>query len=170
MKSKMDELLDILEKETDCYRRMQTVLADEERAIGLTGRDRFERVQLEKEALVARIGKLEGLRRRLVDQLAPCGMDSERPITVSELAGMLGPSDNQKLLDSSKHLRLLIRDVQARNRRNQLLIDQYLNLVKGSLRLLTDLIDSSPTYQKPGARQPLAGRRPGAGRFIRGNV
>jgi len=170
MKPKMDELLDILEKETGCYRKMQTVLADEEEAIGLTGRDRFERVQLEKETLVARIGKLEGLRRRLADQLAPSRMESKQPITVSELAGMLGPPDNQRLLDSAKNLRSLIGVVQAKNRRNQVLMDQYLSLVSGSLRLLTNLMDSNPTYTKPGVRQPVTGRRPGAGRFIRGSA
>ena len=170
MKPNIDELLDVLKKEADCYRKMQRVLADEENAIGLTGRGRFERVQQEKEALVVRIGKLEGFRRQLVDQLTPSWMDSEKPITVSNLAGMLDPPDNQKLLDSAKSLRVLIGDVQAQNRRNQQLIDQYLSLVKGSLRLLTNLMDSGPTYRKPGSRQPVGGRRPGAGRLIRGSV
>jgi len=170
MKPKIDELLDILEKETDCYREMQTVLADEVRSIGLTGRDRFERVQDRKETLVGKIRKLERFRRQVVDRLAPCRQKPGKVVTVSELAGMLEPPDNQKLRVQAARLRALIGDVQTQNKRNQLLIDQNLSLVKGSLRLLTNLMDSSPTYQKPGARQPVSGCRPGTGRFIRGSV
>ena len=170
MKPNINELLDILEREIDCYGQMQTVLTDEEQAIGLTGRSRFDRVQQEKETLVARIGGLERLRRQIVDRLAAALPGLDRSVSVSQLAGRLDPPDDRRLLVQAERLRALIKDVQVHNRRNQRLIDQYLRLVKGSLRLLTNLMDSEPTYQKPGARQPLAGCRPGAGRFIRGSV
>ena len=170
MKPDIDELLDILEKETDCYRKMQTVLADEEQSIGLTGRDRFDRVQQEKEALVARIGKLEIRRRQIVEHLTHAFPEHAGPVTVTRLAGELDPPDNRTLLDLARRLRSLIEDVQAKNSRNQQLIDQYLRLVKGSLRLLSNLMDSGPIYRKPGSRQPVTGCRPGAGRFIRGSV
>jgi len=170
MKATIVELLDILEKETDCYQKMRSVLADEEKSIGLAGRDRFDRVQQEKEALVARLKQLEDLRRRLVDKLAPARRVQGPALTVSELAGMLGSPDDRKLLAKASRLRSLIREVQASNSRNQQRIEQYLSFVKGSLRLLTDLLDSSPVYQKPGTRQPMTGCRPGAGRLIRGSV
>ena len=170
MKPNIDELLDILEKETDCYRKMQTVLVDEEQSLGLTGRGRFDRVQQEKEALVARIGKLEIQRRQMVAHLAQALPELGKPVTVSRLAGELDPPDNRKLLDLARRLRALIEGVQAQNSRNQQLIDQYLRLVKGSLGLLSNLMDSGPIYRKPGSRQPVTGCRPGAGRFIRGSA
>ena len=170
MKPKIDELLAILQKETDCYRTMQTVLAKEEESIGLSGKNRFDRVQGEKEDLVAKIGKLETIRRQLVDRMASSPDDGSPSVTVSQLADRLDAPDNQRLRSQAVELRSLIAKVHVQNKRNQQLIDQYLHLVKGSLHLLTNLMDSSPTYMKPGTRQPANGCRTGNGRFIRGSV
>ncbi len=170
MQPKLSELLLILETETQCYQTMKVVLTDEAQSIGLTGRRRFERIQQEKEALVAKLKRLEGRRRRLVDRLAPADRRPETPLTVSQLARRIDPPGRQQLLDQANRLRQLIGEVQTSNRRNQRLIGHQLDLVNGSLRLLTNLMDSSPVYPKPGTPSPATGPRSGAGRIIRGSV
>ena len=170
MQPNLSKLFHILEKEIDCYRRMQAVLSAEAQSIGLTGKDCFERIQPDKEGLLSQLKQLERGRRQIVKHLAASRGWQEKQLTVTQLAARLDPPDNQKLLNRANRLRELIKDVQTSNRNNQQLIGHYLNLVSGSLQLLTNLMESSPVYQKPGTHQPLTGRRPGAGRFICGSV
>ncbi len=169
MNTKIVQLLAVLKQELTCYREMKTVLSDEETSISLAAREGFDQVQVEKESLVVRLQRHEEARMQLVGHLsARCAPDG-KPMTVCQLARCVNPPYDQQLLDCADRLRATIGEVQETNRRNQLLINQFLGLVKGSLKMLTDLIEGSPVYTKPGTHQS-AGFRSGGGRFIRGTV
>jgi flagellar biosynthesis/type III secretory pathway chaperone len=149
---------------------MEQLLDDEQEAINLSAKDRFDRLQQEKEALVTNLQTLEDKRKRLVDRLNAGRSTGNRPHTVSQLAKTAQAPYNRQLLACTKRLRPLIEAVQKKNTRNQKLINQSLDLINSALRLLSDLIDGSPVYQKPGLHQPTLGFRPGGGRFVRGSV
>ena len=170
MNTRFDALLEILTHETACYREMQTLLAREEASISLSRSTNFDHIQAEKETLVDRLQKFERRRQRLVDQLAGPREDPHQPVTVREVAQLADAVDRRRLLDSADDLRAVVREVQIGNRRNRRMIDQNLGLIKGSLKLLTQIIDGSPVYRKPGNRQATVGYRNGGGRFIRGSV
>jgi flagellar biosynthesis/type III secretory pathway chaperone len=170
MKKTIVQLIATLETETDCYRQMNQLLDDEQASITLSANSQFDRLQQEKEALVIKLQALEDNRRHLVDGFNAASSPDGQPRTVSQLAQGIEPPYDHQLLTSAKRLRSLIEAVQRKNRRNQKLINENLDLIKGALKLLSDLIDGSPVYQRPGVHHATVGFKPGGGRFVRGTV
>jgi flagellar biosynthesis/type III secretory pathway chaperone len=170
MIKKIEELLAILDQEKQCYRSMQAVLEDEAASLGLTDRERFDQIQGKKEALVEAIKQLEEKRRQLVDRLTQTCTDRQDAITVRQLAAFFDPPYKGKLISSANELRSLMRGVQNKNGENQSLVRQYLKLINGSLKMLTNIFDGSPVYCKSGEQPSASARSTGAGRVIRGTV
>ena len=170
MNEKIIELLDLLDEEAACYRGMQRVLTDEETSISFSRKERFDQVQYQKELLVAKLQRLEEKRKMLVGRLSEAYQTDGSAMTISQLAHVVKPPTRQQLLDRASRLRSLIGDVHEKNRRNQLMINQYLDLINGSLKLLTNLIEDSSVYRKPGTHQTSVGCQTGGGRFICGSV
>ncbi|BBO66786.1 hypothetical protein DSCA_07160 [Desulfosarcina alkanivorans] len=163
-------LLSILDEETSCYREMENLLADEEESISFSRKDRFDTVQLKKDALLFKLQQFEQKRKPMIDRLADGYGTGGQPLTISRLARYVAPPYDERLLERADRLRSVIGAVQEKNRRNQLLINHYLDLIKGSLNLLTRHLEDNPVYQKPGTRQPSAGYPCGGGRLICGTV
>jgi flagellar biosynthesis/type III secretory pathway chaperone len=170
MDVKIIELLDLLDEEAACYREMRRILVDEETSISLSRKERFDQVQYEKEFLVVKLQQFEEKRNQLVVQLSSAYATDGKSMTVSQLAEVVKPPYREKLLSRASHLRSIIGDVYEKNKRNQLMINQYLDLIKGSLRLLTNLMEDSSVYQKPGTHQSAVGYQIRGGRFICGTV
>lgn len=170
MNVKIIELMAILDEETACYADMRRVLADEAATISLSRKDRFDQVQYEKESLVVKLQQLEEKRKTLVGQLSATTATDGRIMTVRQLAYVATPPTREKLLARASHLRSIIDDVKEKNRHNQLMINCYLELTKGTLKLLTNLLEDSSVYQKPGSHQSAVGYPVGGGRFICGTV
>ena len=164
----IEKLLTALDEETAGYVGMEKVLADEEASLSFSRKERFEHVQLEKESLVVTIQKHAKIRKRLIDQLAEVCQVREPIVTVSKLAQYFSAPNNERLLSRANRLRSHIDAVQSKNRHNQQLIHQYLELTQGALKLLTRLIDDNPVYQRPGTDHPAIGYRGGGGRIFCG--
>lgn len=170
MKSTITQLMALLDDEAACYRQMQDVLAAEKDSVSFSKRERFDQVEEDKESLVAKIQACEKQRTALVDQLAVAyGVDAPA-VTVRVLAKYLHAPDGERLLARADRLRSLITDVQSKNRHNQHLIGLYLNLIKGSLKLLMPMADEHAVYSKPGSAGPAAGYRSSGGRLFCGSV
>jgi flagellar biosynthesis/type III secretory pathway chaperone len=159
-----------MDEEAACYHDLETILADEEDSISLSRKDRFDLVQLEKDALVVKLQLFEEQRKSLVDQLSDDFFSDRGPLTISQLVPFVKPPFDEKLLARADCLRTTISHVQKKNKRNQLLINQYLDLVKGSLKLLNNLIDNTSIYQRPGTSRASVGYQSGGGRLICGTV
>ncbi len=170
MNVKMHELMEILDEEAACYQAMQRVLTDEAASMSFTGRERFDQVQDEKQLLVARLQRIEENRKMLVGRLSKAYRTDGSAMTISQLAHAVKPPTRQHLLDRASRLRSIVDGVHEKNRCNQLMISQYLDLINGSLKLLTQLIEDRSVYQKPGTHQPSVGYPTGGGRFICGSV
>jgi flagellar biosynthesis/type III secretory pathway chaperone len=170
MNVKIVELLDVLDEEAACYRNMQRVLTDEEASISLSRKERFDQVQYEKELLVAKLQRLEEKRKMLVGRLSEAYQTDDNAMTISQLAHVVKAPTRHHLLACASRLRSIIGDVHEKNRHNQLMINQYLDLINGSLKLLTNLIEDNSVYQKPGTHQTSVGYQAGGGRFICGTV
>lgn len=170
MQSQFEALLEILESETACYQEMQTILVEEEGSISLSLKTNFEHLQSQKENLVDTLQAIESRRTRLVEHLSARFASQGESVTVRQLARFAGPTCKRKLLKRADQLRAIIDDVQIKNRRNQRLINQHLGLVKGSLKLLSQMLEGSPVYRKPGTRNGSLGFQSGGGRFVRGSA
>ena len=170
MNVKIRKLMAILDAETACYREMQRVLTEEQTSISFSSNERFDDVQSEKESLVVDLKKLEEKRKTLVGQLSAGYATEGQSMTISQLAHFVEPPIRSKLLARAGVLRSIIGDVQAKNRHNQRMINQSLDLIKGSLKLLTRLMEDSAVYQKPGTHKSAVGYQIGGGRLIRGTA
>ena len=170
MDAKIFELLDLLDDETACYQDMQRILVDEETSISLSSKEPFDQVQNEKEFLVAKLQRLEESRKMLISRLSEAYLTNGKSITISQLANFVEQPIRRRLLDRASRLRSIIGHVHKKNRHNQMMINQYLDLIKGSLKLLTNLIEDNSIYQKPGTHQTSVGYHAGSGRFICGTV
>ncbi|MFO7716033.1 flagellar protein FlgN [Desulfosarcina sp.] len=166
MNMKIMELLAILDAESACYREMQRVLAEEAGSLALAKKVQFDTIQLKKEALVVKLHHYEECRQRLVDGLAEAYRVDGPVVTVSKLSPRLPSPHNENLQARATRLRSLIAEVKVKNKHNQLLIQQSLDLVKGSLKLLTDLVYDNSVYPKPGGGSPALGYSGGGGRFL----
>lgn len=163
---KIIELIDLLDEETACYRDMQRVLIEEHASISLTGKQRFDSVQHAKESLVVKLQQLEEQRKTLVRQLSADYATDGRSMTVTQLAQWVQSPVREELLVRASRLRAIIGDVRDKNRHNQRMINQYLDLINGSLNLLARLFEDSSVYQKPGTQQSAGGYPNGGGRLI----
>jgi flagellar biosynthesis/type III secretory pathway chaperone len=170
MKSTIMQLMALLDDEAACYRQMQDLLVWEKESVSLSKKERFDQVEQDKESLVAKIQACEKQRAALVDQLAAhYGMDAP-VVTVRVLAQYLNASDGERLLARADRLRALVADVQSKNRHNQRLIGLYLNLIKGSLKLLMPTADDHAVYSKSGSARPANGYRSSGGRLFCSSV
>ena len=170
MQTQFEALLEILKAETACYREMQNILVEEEASISLALKTNFENLQIQKETLVDSLQGFESRRKRCVDQLSARYASQGEAVTVRQLARFADPVCRRRLLESADRLRAVLGDVQTKNRRNQRMINQNLGLVKGSLRLLSQMIEGSPVYRKPGTSHGAIGFQRGGGRFVRGSA
>jgi flagellar biosynthesis/type III secretory pathway chaperone len=166
MNEKIIELLTILDDEAACYRDMQRVLADEEASVSLVDKVHFDRVRTQKETLVGKLQQFEVIRKGLVEQLAKAYRVNDPMVTVSQLSRVLPAPYREKLISRATQLRSLITEVRLSNQHNQQLIHQNLDLIRGSLELLTHLIYDNSVYLKPGSANPALGYSSSGGRFF----
>lgn len=168
MQRPLKELLTMLDDETACYGGLEKVLVDEKDSISLLEKERFEKIQSLKEGLVQKLQQYEKRRKGLVDRLAGAHGQKDSTMTVRQLASLLSSPEKKALMARADQLRSIIGVVQKKNRQNQLLIHQYLDLIKNSLKLLTHQVGNTAIYQKAGTFESFAGYRSGGGRIIRG--
>jgi len=170
MNAAIEELILILDQETECYREMKAVLQDEARAIPLSNRQELDRARSRKEALVARIKRLEKQREASVQKLASSCRIGASMVKVSDLAAYLPAPYDRKLRSCADSLRSLVEEVRLKNGANRKLLQYYMKWVNNALNLLTDLFDEQPVYRKPGIRLENCGYRSSSGRIIRGSI
>ena len=159
-----------IDEETACYGKLDQLLIDERAAVAHAEKDRLEEIHQLKESLVANLQRYERKRASLVDRLADTYGQVELPITATRLASLIGSPENAALLNRTDRLRSVVEAARKKNRQNQLLIRQSLDLVNSALKLLTQHIVSNSTYQKAGQFDSFPGYRSGCGRILRGTV
>jgi flagellar biosynthesis/type III secretory pathway chaperone len=170
MQKTIEKLLTTIDQEIKCYMALDHLLSDEKRAISLSKKDRLDKIQISKEDLVLKLQQHEKKRISLVDRLAGAYGQKELPITVRQLALRINAPEGERLLDKADRLRSIISAVKEKNKKNQLLLHQALDLINGSLSLLTQHMVSNSVYQKAGTFKSFPGYGSGGGRIIRGSV
>ena len=170
MNAAIDELILILNEQTECYREMKAVLQDEAQAIPLSNRRRLDRARLRKEKVVARIQRLERKRETSARQLATTYGVGASMVKVSDLAAYFPAPYDRKLRTCADGLRSLIEEVRLKNGANRKLLQYYMKWVNNALNLLTGIFDKQPVYRKPGIQLETSGYRSNSGRIIRSSI
>jgi flagellar biosynthesis/type III secretory pathway chaperone len=170
MQGTIKELLTTIDEETVCYEALNQLLSDEKAAISFSKKERLEEISGVKESLVLKLRQYEKSRRPLVDRLAGVLGHKNLPVTVSQLASLIDAPNGEALMVRADRLRSIIDVVKKKNQQNQVLIQQHLDLIGSSLKLLTQHMVGNSVYQKAGTFESFPGYRSGGGRILRGTV
>ncbi|MDY6880764.1 MAG: flagellar protein FlgN [Desulfatiglans sp.] len=149
----LDRLLDILAKEKDLYERLLVALKNEKRAVVDSRLDSLNEATKEKENLLLKIRILEEQRSSNLARLAQRLGESPEDLTLTRLSQLLEEPYAAQVADASSEFSTLIQRIHDINKNNKALIQHSLELVRGSLTLLNDLVPSSPVYHKTGRLQ-----------------
>ncbi|MBW1740676.1 MAG: flagellar protein FlgN [Deltaproteobacteria bacterium] len=149
----LNKFLGLLEGETALYRSLLLVFQKEERAVVDSKLKELNETSKEKENLVLKIRILEEERVRMVERLAELLGYSPQLLTLTKLSQLVEEPYSTRLKDCCSNLSALIQSVQEANQANKALLTHSLELVKGSLALLNNLMPSNPVYYRGGKIQ-----------------
>lgn len=170
MDPKIKKLFAMLDEETTAYLEMEQVLKDEGDSIFFSKKEQFDHVQERKDELVFRLHQLEETRKPLVEELSMTYGLANQKSTVRQLAKRFEPASGEQLTRCADRLRATLLRVQEKNSRNQKLIHHQLDLVRGSIKILTHITEDRAVYHNNGVPKPSTGYRSGGGRVIRGSM
>jgi flagellar biosynthesis/type III secretory pathway chaperone len=149
----IEQLLDILKRETELYQAMSTVLEKEKNAAIQSELIALNESEIEKENILVALGLLEGQRRNLVTSLADTFGYPGRDINLTQIFQLVSEPLAGRLKQAKSDLSALLESVQAANQRNKQLFEHSRELLRGSFNFLTELGAPNPIYYRTGAIQ-----------------
>ena len=149
----IEQLLDILSRETELYQAMSTVLNKEKDAAIQSELIALNEAEIEKENIVVALGLLEGQRRNLVTSLADTLGYPAPDINLTQISQMVAEPFAGRLKQAKSDLSALLESVQAANQRNKQLFEHSRELLRGSFNLLSELKAPNPIYYRTGTIQ-----------------
>ncbi len=146
----MNEFLDVLEDQASLYQTLLSVLQREHAAIVESKHDKLNEAVIEKETLILKIQNLENKRLNILDGLANSLGYPAQDLTLRKLS-QLTENPSSGLLNTCRSNLLSLTDrVREANDRNKSLLTHAINLVKGSMVLLNNLMASNSIYYPSG--------------------
>ena len=157
----LEQLLDILSRETELYQAMSTVMNKEKDAAIQSELIALNEAEIEKENILVALGLLEGQRRNLVTRLADTLGYPARDMSLTQISQLVAEPFADRLKQVNSDLSALLESVQAANQRNKQLFEHSRELLRGSFNLLTELKAPHPIYYRTGTIQNTraAGKR-----------
>jgi len=149
----LERLISLLNEERALYQSLLSTLQKERKAIIRSEIIRITECTKEKENLILKIRVLEEQRINYLDALATVLGISVDTLTLRELSRRVDESYATQLDDCSTGLGALIQSIQEVNASNKALVSHSLDLIRGSLSLLNDLISHTAVYYQTGRMQ-----------------
>lgn len=153
MEEILEKFLGLLTGETELYRSLLRVLQDEKKAVVNAALKGLHETGREKESLILKIRILEEERVRLLKKIsAGLGCPSSR-LTLKELAQQVQEPFASRLTKGASTLLALLQSIQELNHTNKTLLLHSLELVRGSMSVLNNVMTSHPVYFRTGKMQ-----------------
>ena len=162
----LSKLSGILEQETDLYRALLAAIEDEKRAVIASNLVQLNETTKVKENLLLKLRILDEQRSNILRELAEALGETQESLSLRKLSQMVEAPHALRLERCRTRLISLIANIQAANHRNRDLFAHSLELVKGSMNLLNNLMASSPVYYRTGDIQ----HRGQTGKILHGEV
>jgi len=150
MELMLNDLLGLLEGEIDLYASMLLALQTEKKAIVDSNPTELNETSREKENLFLKIRILEEQRISLLEKLAQELGQPSQDLTLSKLSQLVQEPQATQLGECHSTFLSLAQSIQEINQSNKTLLTHSLDLLKGSLSLLSDLLSSNPVYYRTG--------------------
>jgi len=150
MELMLNDLLGLLEGEIGLYASMLLALQTEKKAIVDSNPTELNETSREKENLFLKIRILEEQRISLLEKLAQELGQPSQDLTLSKLSQLVQEPQATQLGECHSTFLSLAQSIQEINQSNKTLLTHSLDLLKGSLSLLSDLLSSNPVYYRTG--------------------
>ena len=149
----LEQLLDVLHRETELYQAMSSVMDKEKDAAIQSELIALNEAGIEKENILVAIGFLEDQRRELVTSLADYLNHPAQDLNLTVISQLVEEPFAGRMKQVSSDLSALLEPLQVANQRNRQLFEHSLELLRGSFNLFSELRPSSPIYHRTGAIQ-----------------
>jgi flagellar biosynthesis/type III secretory pathway chaperone len=162
----LTKLSGLLEQETELYQALLAAIDKEKRAVIATDLTKLNETTKVKENLLLKLRILDEQRSHLLRKLADVLHQPMEVLSLKRLSQMVEAPYASRLERCRTRLVSLIAKIQDANHRNRDLFSHSLELVKGSMNLLNNLMASSPVYFRTGDIQ----QRDQTGKILHGEV
>jgi flagellar biosynthesis/type III secretory pathway chaperone len=135
--SRLMRLAEILEEEAGAYEEMLALASAERRHLVARDLDRLRETVAAKEALIARIDRIEGARREAVGVVTERLTGAARTLTISEILAHLHGPERDRIAALRTRILDEIARIQRINNTNAYLIGSSLELISDELSLLS---------------------------------
>jgi flagellar biosynthesis/type III secretory pathway chaperone len=149
----IQQLLGVIEEESEIYRSMLTVIDKESKAAVRSDVIALTKSGEEKENILVKLGLIEDRRRQIVDELADALGYPPGDFTITKISELMGEPFAGRLSKAGAELLAVLNTVKAANRRNKLLIEHSRELLRGSFNILSELTRSDTVYYRTGSIQ-----------------
>ena len=149
----LEKLISLLNEEYSLYQALLMVLQKERKALVNSHLARVTDCTKEKENLILKIRVLEEQRINYMDNLAEVLKSPVQACPLAALAALVDEPYATQLMDCHTSLSALIQSIQEVNQSNKALVSHSLDLIRGSLTLLNDLIFHNAIYYQTGKMQ-----------------
>ena len=155
----LEKLINLLNEECRLYRSLLLVLQTERRAIIDSQLFQLTECTKKKENLILKLRVLEEQRINYLNNLAALLDTPVEALSLRGLSKLVDEPYGTQFSDCSTTLSALIQSIKEINQANKALVSHSLDLIRGSLTLLNDLISHNAVYYQTGKMQ--AGERGG---------
>ena len=166
IESMINRLLPVLERESDLYRSMLTVIDQESKAAVQSDLDDLTKSGDEKETILRKLRLIEEERIGLVREIAEILGQPPQAITLAMIARQVGEPFAGRLRQAGTDLSAVLNTVKNANHRNRQLFEHSLNLLRGSFNLLNNLMQPDMVYYRTGSMQ----RTDQTGKCVNGEI
>lgn len=141
MASLMEDLIDVLEKESDEYKNLLNLSMQKTQVIVSEDLDQLAKITDEEQLIVSRINHLDVIRNEAVQDIANVLNKDVTKLKIADLIKMLGqrPEEQQKLAAAFDELRANVKSVARANGQNRELIQNALEMVQFNMNLLQSM-------------------------------
>jgi flagellar biosynthesis/type III secretory pathway chaperone len=150
MELMIHQLLRVLERESELYRSMLTVIDKESKAAVRSDLNTLSQSGEEKENILVKLRRIEEQRIRLVREIADALGHPPRDFTITKISQLVGEPFAGRLSQAGTDLSTVLNTVKDANDRNKQLFEHSRELLRGSFNLLSELTRSDMVYYRTG--------------------
>ena len=146
----INQLLHVLERESELYRSMLAVIDKESKVVVRSDLIALTKAGEEKENILVKLRLIEEQRIRLVREMAKALEHPPRDFTITKISQLVGEPFAGRLSQAGTDLSTVLNTVKDANHRNKQLFEHSRELLRGSFNLLSELMRSDMVYYRTG--------------------
>lgn len=167
MASLMNEMVDVLNRERECYQSL-TEIAKEKTPVIIEGNiNELQQITEREQPIVEKLQGLEKSRTRIMDDVAEVLGKEKGSLRLTDLVRMFTsqPEEQKKLAAVYDQLMFTLKDMDVINKRNQMLLEQALEMVEFDIQLYQNLKRAPENANYGKDAYSVADRRSGSASF-----